>query len=90
MNSPSNARPRVFLTVVRLYVTGGNDPHSLVQVYCPVTQIWTLGTPLPTPRIQAACVVAGSLIYVFGGIIYDGTLDCETTAFVFDTTTSMW
>lgn len=89
-HSPPNARPRAFATARRLCVIGGDDPHGLVQVYHPTTRKFGCWGRRPAPRIQAACVVVGSLIYVAEGIIHDGAPDCETTAFALDATTSTW
>src|SRR5262245_40155516 len=49
---------------------------------------WTKGTPLPTPRSEAASAALGGLIYVGGGI--DGTHQASTAFEVYDPAGNAW
>ncbi|MHC4880489.1 MAG: choice-of-anchor L domain-containing protein, partial [Planctomycetota bacterium] len=55
-----------------IYVFGGSDssgtPLSIVQVYDTVADTWsTLGTPMPTPRSNAAAGIVDGKVAVVGG-----------------------
>ena len=58
-----------------IYVIGGNDAPghtaggviSDVQIYDPVTETWSMGTPFPTPIEAASAAVVKGVLYVFGG-----------------------
>jgi len=58
----------------RIYVLGGQDDNNiafnLTQVYDPVTDMWTTGTPMPTPRWALGVAVVNDELYAIGG--YDG------------------
>jgi Kelch motif len=50
-----------------IYVIGGTTGSSsltTVEVYDPVANTWSPGTPLPTPEFGAGAVVANGAIYV--------------------------
>lgn len=57
----------------QFYVTGAlpqaieNGVTNFVSVYEPVNNVWSLQTPMPTPRAAAPSTVYDNQIYVFGG-----------------------
>jgi len=55
----------------RIYVLGGEggfaEPLNQNYIYDPETDVWTTGTPIPTPRINPAVTVVNDLVYVIGG-----------------------
>jgi len=58
----------------RIYVFGGENPPpvatNLTQVYDLENDVWTTGTPMPTPRTNLGVVVVNDELYAIGG--YDG------------------
>lgn len=55
----------------RIYVIGGlvgSEGVSLNQVYNPENNFWTLGTPMPTPRLGLSVAVANDVLYAIGGV----------------------
>jgi hypothetical protein len=63
------------LAPTRIYVLGGLYPYSniaanLTQVYDPVAEMWTTGTPMPTARWALGVAVVNDELYAIGG--YDG------------------
>jgi N-acetylneuraminic acid mutarotase len=60
----------------RLYVIGGRASGlqgsglevSYTQIYNPMVDSWTLGTPLPTPRYDFATAVVNDQIFTIGGL----------------------
>ncbi len=58
-----------------IYVIGGRDctspfcgtPLDAVEIYDPVTDTWSKGTPMPTPRSGASATSLGDFIVVTGG-----------------------
>ncbi|MBI4199874.1 MAG: IPT/TIG domain-containing protein [Chloroflexi bacterium] len=84
----------------KIYVFGGykgvsgeseGQYHSyltnLVQIYDPVTNTWSQGAPMPTPRSNAIAGVCGNSIYVIGGHDYFGNLNTNE---VYDPVTNTW
>ncbi|MCC6806840.1 MAG: hypothetical protein IT381_05420 [Deltaproteobacteria bacterium] len=61
-----------------IYVVGGADNLSSngknVYLYDPAADSWTTGPPLSTGRIGAGVGVSDGKVYVFGGLIPDGSL----------------
>lgn len=57
----------------RIYVLGGEggfvEPLDQNYVYDSQSDIWTLGTPMSTPRINQAVAVVNDLIYAIGGTV---------------------
>ena len=54
----------------RIYVLGGSyysSTYNLTQIYDPEVDVWTIGTPLPTPRRSLGVTVVDDRIYVIGG-----------------------
>ena len=56
----------------KLYVVGGLDEFvgndgTLLEVYDPSTNSWTVRAPMPTPRADVASVVMNGKLYVIGG-----------------------
>jgi len=62
----------------RIYVVGGNYglniATNLTQVYDPVTDMWSTGTPMPTPRYGLGVAVVNDELYVIGGKTVDNYL----------------
>jgi N-acetylneuraminic acid mutarotase len=59
----------------RIYVFSGmgnqtNNATNLTQVYDPENDVWTTGTPIPTPRWSLGVAVVNDELYAIGG--YDG------------------
>jgi len=55
----------------RLYVFGGRHGRGVVgstEIYDPLSDTWTPGAPLPTPRWGARAVAMEDRIYVLGGV----------------------
>ena len=55
----------------RIYVIGGRSSSLQVgynQIYVPVTDSWSIGAPLPTPRYGLAVCSLNNQIYTFGGV----------------------
>ena len=52
-----------------IYVIGGGDlfTYDINQIYDPVTDTWTLGTAMPTPRQHLGAVALNDTIYAIGG-----------------------
>ena len=55
----------------RIYLMGGEggfvEPLNQTYVYDPEADVWSAGTPLPTPLTNPAVAVVNDLIYVIGG-----------------------
>jgi len=56
----------------RIYVFGGFMgtylySSNLTQVYDPETNVWSTGTPMPTPRSRFAVAVVNDVLYIIGG-----------------------
>jgi N-acetylneuraminic acid mutarotase len=54
----------------KLYVAGGRDrlgAHAVLEIYDPVTNRWTMGASMPSPRDHDAGAVLGNKLYVIGG-----------------------
>jgi len=56
----------------RVYVFGGFIDSSynscnLTQVYDPETNVWSRGTPMPTPRSDFAVAAVNDVLYIIGG-----------------------
>ena len=57
----------------RIYVMGGLPEWSLYgtdlnQIYDPITDTWTLGTPMPIARASLHVAVVNDVLYVMGGL----------------------
>lgn len=57
-----------------VYVIGGLNPTTgtalaSVDIYDPVTNSWSAGTPMPTARWSLAATSMGGKIYVVGGFV---------------------
>ena len=65
----------------RIYVLGGEggfvEPLDQNYVYDPQADVWTTGTPIPTPRINPLVAVVNDLVYVIGGTV--GWLESTAT-----------
>jgi N-acetylneuraminic acid mutarotase len=56
----------------RIYIIGGDTTEfpygiNLTQIYEPKKDVWTYGTPMPTPRDRLAATVVNDIIYAIGG-----------------------
>ena len=75
----------------KIYVIGdfenGHSVTSAVDVYDPITNKWTIATPLPHPLDHTAAVSYNGKLYVVGG----GYLDRNTLSnklFIYDSDTN--
>lgn len=81
----------------KLYVIGGYLPDlgccgvatAVVEVYNPVTDSWSTGTPMPTARQRAAGTAISGKIYIVGGNI-PGLFPALSTLEVYDPATDTW
>src|SRR5437867_4218561 len=58
-----------------------------VQIYDPRTDTWSMGAPIPTPRLRAGTAVHDGKIYVIGG--YNGGIIYNVVE-VYDVVTNTW
>ncbi len=61
----------------RLYVFGGRHGRGVVgstEIYDPVSDSWSFGSPLPTPRWGAKAVAMAERIYVLGGVTQNDSI----------------
>jgi len=68
-NADSEATTGV-LAQKRIYVLGGSyysDAYNLTQTYDPEANMWTAGTPMPTPRWSLGVAVVNDELYAIGG-----------------------
>jgi len=79
----------------RLYVAGGlvaraagDEVSASVYAYDPAGQIWTVVTPMPTPRWRLRLVAAGGYLYAIGGQAPDGR--ALATVERYDPRTNRW
>lgn len=75
----------------RIYVIGGFDGTSVsttVQIYDPVSDAWTLGAPMPTPRSNLISGICGERIYAIGG--FDDFLGNLNVNQSYDPFTNSW
>lgn len=79
----------------KIYVIGGesdagtNWTLDLVQIYNPATDTWSLGTPMPTPRLGLGVVKIKGLIYAIGGF-NRVTQSVVNTVEAYDPATNTW
>lgn len=65
----------------RIYVLGGRqvlDAVNLTQIYDPASDIWNIGTPMPTTRCRFGAAIMDDKIYALGGLT--GWFESLTTA----------
>ena len=74
----------------RLFVIGGTDTESLVQIFNPESGDWTQGQSMPTSRTAPAVVVLDEKIHVLGGAGSINQSDGKTTHEVYDPATDSW
>jgi len=77
--SMSTARADLAAAVVdgRIYAFGGRQGRGVVasvEIYDPLSDSWSFGAALPTPRWGAEAVVKGQDIYVIGGVTQADTV----------------
>jgi N-acetylneuraminic acid mutarotase len=86
-----------------VYVIGGDNavaptatanvfhPLSTIESYDPNTNNWLTRAPMPTARERFAAAAVGKVIYVFGGLVPNGT-SVKSTASVeaYDTMSNSW
>jgi N-acetylneuraminic acid mutarotase len=69
-----------------IYIFGGGEQTTylgLVQIYDPQSDVWGVGSPMPTPRNGLAVVVVNNQIYALGGTTHssgDGALGTLVSA----------
>jgi N-acetylneuraminic acid mutarotase len=80
----------------KIYVAGGymgpccdGTVVADVQIYDPVTNTWSAGVPLPTPRWSGAAAAVDGKLYIIGGTTPTG-LEQVNTVWAFDPDTSTW
>jgi subtilisin family serine protease len=79
----------------RIYLIGGEggsseNPSNLVQICDPVTNSWSTGSPMPTPRYQLGVVCGSSgFIYAIGGRSSGGGSPLNVVE-VYDPQTNSW
>ncbi len=79
----------------KLYVAGGYSSGSgwlggyraNLEVYDPLTNVWTVKAPMPAPRNNVTAAAAGGKLYVFGG---DYAGNAHTNVFAYDPVTDAW
>ena len=80
----------------KLYLFGGyvgpsaynNQITASVQIYDPVLDTWSLGTPMPTARASMAVGVIDGKLYIVGGVDSNGST--ESSVVVYDPITDKW
>jgi hypothetical protein len=59
--------------LIYIFGGGGYGTYSdLVQIYDLQNDIWGVGSPMPTPRLELAVVVVNNQIYALGGVTSGG------------------
>jgi hypothetical protein len=60
----------------KIYIIGGmnmqGQTFNTVEEYDPLTDTWTVKTPMPTPRMGPGCAAINDTIYVYGGSTFIG------------------
>ena len=70
-------------------VNGTSTTTNSVDIYDPIFDSWSVGTPLPEPRASFAIAVQEGKIFVFGGT--QGRTGSSTdTVFIFDPVQHSW
>jgi YVTN family beta-propeller protein len=70
-------------------VPGGFPPTSAVQIYNPKTDKWSMGAPIPTPRLRGGAAVYNGKIFVIGGH-NAAPVPALNVVEVYDTLTNTW
>lgn len=70
----------------KIYVIGGENTRA-VEEYNPVTNTWTLKTPIPGTRVRYAAGAINGIIYVVGGRVGAANV---TTVEAFDPVANTW
>ena len=73
----------------KLYLIGGlgGGSEGQVQIYDPLTNSWTFGTPAPYAGGSVAIAALGARIYISGGIVGSATVN---SAAVYDPAGDIW
>jgi hypothetical protein len=98
-SGPPLLTPRSLLAAVtgpdgRIYVVGGlgtassTDFLATLEIYDPVTNMWTSGPPMSFARAGLAACLLGGLIYAIGG--ENSTSNALTTVEVFNPAANTW
>jgi N-acetylneuraminic acid mutarotase len=84
----------------KLYAIGGRSTSGFcplnvcdaVEIYDPVTNEWTMGTPMPTARAGLGAAAVGTKIYVVGGRTRNSPYIGQPlpTLEIYDTVTGSW
>ncbi|MFC1628183.1 kelch repeat-containing protein [Gemmatimonadota bacterium] len=75
----------------RFYVIGGDTTGPTidrVDIYDPLTDIWSTGAPMPTPRWSGASAIFNGKIYVIGGFLSGGTF--SSILEIYDPASDSW
>ena len=72
----------------RIYVVGGFDGQTELEVYDPTADQWSRGAPFPRSLHHAAAVGLDGKLWVVGGYI-DGWTAADTT-YEYDPATGHW
>jgi N-acetylneuraminic acid mutarotase len=76
----------------KIYVVSGETNSAIVnnnEIYNTVTNTWTTGSPIPTPRYAGASAVVNGILYVMGGIV-DATQTPIDVVEAYNPTTNTW
>jgi N-acetylneuraminic acid mutarotase len=78
-----------------IYAIGGTDTngskvYDRVEIYDPVTDIWTEGVPMPSARMDSAAVSMDGTIFVIGGLNLSLSPNSLTTVEAYDPITGEW
>ena len=78
----------------KIYVIGGSPYYqgytNAVQIFDPLTHLWSQGTSLPLATIYLSCNALNGKIYALGGILDTSVSLASTTVEIFDTSTNTW
>ncbi|NTW62128.1 hypothetical protein HGB25_01805, partial [Candidatus Saccharibacteria bacterium] len=77
----------------KLYVIGGwtGNPTNFgkMEMFDPITGLWSSKSPMPTPRANLSCAAIGNKIYVVGGMDISNWPGLKTLE-VYDISTDTW
>ncbi|MFC1877535.1 kelch repeat-containing protein [Thermodesulfobacteriota bacterium] len=91
--TPRTGGDAVILNDGTIMVMGGGSPGIMsldtVEIYDPLTDIWSSGPSMPEPRRSFSSNAVGDKVYVFGGKLLPND-DTRNTVFNYDLTTNAW
>jgi Bacterial Ig-like domain (group 3)/Kelch motif len=74
-----------------IYILGGagrSNPLGAVQKYNPISDTWSLGTPMSVPRSELGGVLLNGKIYTIGGVTSGGVT--TNTVEIYDPIADLW